>query len=170
MKQQWERLEAWLKANNPALLADLNPPAIDAEIRELEQKLGVTLPADFVACLKVHNGQRGRAGSLFSKGRYLSVDQILSEWTVWRDLLEQGEFDERSSAPDRGVGEGWWRIGWIPFVSNGRGDHLCLDLDPALGGYVGQVIEVSHDFESRCVVSNGFSEWLGGEVKDKCHG
>lgn len=170
MKHQWERLEAWLKANNAALLGDLNPPASDANIQTLEQKIGVKLPADFVECLKVHDGQRGRAGSLFSKGRYLSLDQILSEWTVWQDLLEQGEFDDRSSAPDREIRGGWWRTGWIPFVSNGRGDHLCLDLDPSLSGSFGQVIEISHDFESRCLVSGRFGQWFGGEVESKCHG
>ncbi|UVO16607.1 SMI1/KNR4 family protein [Stutzerimonas stutzeri] len=65
MKQQWERLEAWLKTHNPALLDDLKPPASDVDIQELEQKLGVRLPEDFVECLKMHDGQKGGANGCF---------------------------------------------------------------------------------------------------------
>ena len=169
MKQQWTKLEAWLKASNPSLLADLNPPASDTVIQRLEQRLGVTLPTMFTECLKVHDGQKGKAGSLFTQGRYLSAEQIESEWCAWRDLLEQGEFEDRDSDPECGIKTGWWRLGWVPFVSNGRGDHLCLDLDPDADGKVGQVIEVSHDVQERCLVSSTFSEWLATEVQLKCH-
>ena len=84
-------------------------------------------------------------------------------------LLEQGEFEDRDSDPECGIKTGWWRLGWVPFVSNGRGDHLCLDLDPDADGKVGQVIEVSHDVQERCLVSSTFSEWLATEVQLKCH-
>lgn len=169
MKQKWERLETWLKVYDPDLLVDLNPPAREANIQDLEQVIGAKLPAGFVACLKVHDGQKGMASSLFTVGRYLSLEDILSEWAVWRALFDQGEFDDRFSEPDPEIKDGWWRLGWIPFVSNGFGDHLCLDLDPAPSGRIGQIIEVLHDFESRRVVSSNFDEWFAGEVKAKCN-
>ena len=56
MKQLWQQLENYLSAHNPELLADLNPPATGAQIRELEQAIGVQLPSDFVCFLKVHKG------------------------------------------------------------------------------------------------------------------
>lgn len=46
MKQLWQQLENHLSAHNPELLADLNPPATDAQIRELEKTIGAQLPAD----------------------------------------------------------------------------------------------------------------------------
>ncbi|THG82314.1 molybdenum cofactor biosynthesis protein MoeA [Pseudomonas sp. A-1] len=164
MKQQWERLEAWLKANNPALLADLNPPATDAEIRELEQKLGVTLPADFVACLKVHNGQRGEADWLFDGLEFMSSRKILRRWSIWLDLLESGDFSDCESRPSSGVRDAWWSAKWIPFTYNGSGDHLCLDLDPAAGGKYGQIIEVWHDQPERTLQAPGFREWFSAYV------
>lgn len=170
MKKQWDTLESWLKVNDSTLLADLNSPAEDTEIQGLEQKLGVSLPADFVAALKLHNGQKGRAASLFQSGRYLSTGEIFSTWSVWRELLEQGEFDDRPSNPDQGIRQGWWRLGWIPFVSNGRGDYLCLDLDPDQTGQTGQIIEVFHDLEDRSLLSPGFGKWFNGFVEKKCHG
>jgi len=169
MQEQWKKLEAWLQHNDSKGFADLNPSAADLDIQKLEKNLGAKLPIDFTQSLKTHNGQQGNAGSLFSKGRYLRLDEILSEWSVWCDLLKQGEFDDRSSDPDQGIKQGWWNTGWIPFVSNGRGDHLCLDLDPAPGGCSGQVIEVSHDFESRSLVSSGFRQWFSSEVEIMCN-
>ncbi len=166
MKQQWERLEAWLKANNPALLADLNHPATDAEIRELEQKLGVTLPADFVACLKVHNGQKGGADWLFSGSEFLSSRRILDEWVIWKDLLDGGDFDGAEAESGAGIQPVWWSPKWIPFTYNGAGDQLCLDLDPATGGRSGQVITLWHDDGARKKKADSFAQWFA-EFVDK---
>lgn len=166
MKQQWERLEAWLKANNPALLADLNPPATDAEIRELEQKLGVTLPADFVECLKVHNGQKGGADWLFSGLEFLSSRRILDEWAIWKDLLDGGDFDGAEAEPGAGIKPVWWSPKWIPFTYNGAGDHLCLDLDPSSQGRSGQVITLWHDDGARKKKADSLAQWFA-EFVDK---
>ena len=56
MQQLWQRLETQLKNTHPLILEDLAPPATDSEILDLESKLGVKLPDDFIACLKIHNG------------------------------------------------------------------------------------------------------------------
>lgn len=166
MKQQWERLEAWLKANNPVLLADLNPPATNTEIRELEQKLGVTLPADFVEFLKVHDGQRGGSDWLFSGSEFLSSRRIIDEWAIWKDLLDGGDFDGAEAEPGAGIQPVWWSPKWIPFTYNGAGDHLCLDLDPASGGRAGQVITLWHDDGARKKKADSFAQWFA-EFVDK---
>lgn len=160
MKQQWERLEAWLKANNAALLADLNPPASDVDIQTLEQKLGMKLPADFVECLKVHDGQRGAADGLFSSSELLSSQRILAEWLIWKDLLDGGDLDSNEVQPGAGIKPVWWSPKWIPFTYNGAGDHLCLDLDPASGGRIGQVITVWHDDGARKKKADSFAKWF----------
>ena len=160
MKQQWERLEAWLKANNPALLADLNPPASDAKIQTLEQTLGVTLPVDFVECLRVHDGQRGGVEWLFPSAEFLSSERILDEWAIWKDLLDGGDFDGAKARPGAGIQPAWWSPKWIPFTYNGAGDHLCLDLDPACGGRVGQIITLWHDDGARNKKADSFFQWF----------
>ncbi|MBU9575927.1 SMI1/KNR4 family protein [Burkholderia multivorans] len=160
MKQQWQRLEAWLKTHNPALLADLNPPASDADIQELEQKLGVKLPADFVECLKVHDGQRGGAEPLFDGFEFFSCSKIHQQWKIWTDLLKSGAFRSFKSDPDDGICPDWWCSAWIPFAGNFEGDCLCLDLGPEVGGSFGQVICVWHDDEDRDLISDGFSGFL----------
>lgn len=160
MKHQWEILEVWLKANNPTLMADLNPPASDADIQELEKKIGLKLPKNFIECLKVHNGQKGEAEWLFSGLEFLSSQRILDEWAIWKNLLDGGDFDGSKAKPDAGIQSVWWSPKWIPFTYNGAGDHLCLDLDPAGGGRAGQVITLWHDDGARKKKADSFAQWF----------
>ncbi|MBO7776747.1 SMI1/KNR4 family protein [Burkholderia pseudomallei] len=55
----------------------------------------------------------------------------------------------------------WYNLKWIPFTHDGSGIRLCLDLDPAEGGTLGQVVRIWHDDEARELVAGSFSEWLG---------
>ena len=166
MKQQWARLEAYLKANKPALLADLVPPATDVELYELEHKLGVTLPADFVECLKIHNGQNGESEWLFSGSEFLSSRRILDEWSIWNSLLQNGDFVGAEPEAGFGIQPVWWSPKWIPFTYDGAGNHLCLDLDPISGGRVGQVITLWHDDGARKKKADSFALWFA-EFVDK---
>lgn len=44
------------------------------------------------------------------------------------------------------------------------GDGLCIDLDPAPGGTVGQVIRRLHDDDRRERVAASFTQWFPGPV------
>lgn len=160
MKLIWTRLETFLGATNPALLADLSPPATDSELYELECELGVALPADFVACLKIHNGQKGESEWLFAGSEFLSSRRILQEWVIWRDLMNSGDFDDVAAESGVSVKPVWWSPKWIPFTYNGAGDHLCLDLDPSNLGLSGQVITLWHDDGARKKEADSFAQWF----------
>ena len=162
----WAQFENWLKENWTEGFEDLNPPATDQEIFELQEALGVQLPADFVACLKVHNGQRGMAGGIFEYSEFLSTQAILDQWQVWKDLLDSREFDGRSSDPDDGVQDDWWNPKWIPFTHNGGGDHYCIDLAPTETGQSGQVITMWHDMSERKIQAGSFLSWFEEYVGD----
>jgi cell wall assembly regulator SMI1 len=165
MKETWEKFEDWLSINWPDGLSALNPPATDAQIAELENKLAVKLPADFIACLKVHNGQNGYS-SIFEGGEFLSCADIFNQWSVWKGLLDGGDFEGISSEPQLGIKDDWWNAKWIPFTHNGCGDHLCLDLDPAASGAVGQIITMWHDEGSRAIDAQSFSAYFTTYVAD----
>lgn len=158
--QAWAQLEAHLQRTDPAQLADLNGPAAMAEIAALEQELGTSLPQAFKECLARHDGQAGGADWIFDGDEFLSIARILAEWRVLTAMVCSGEFDARESAPGAGVKAGWWRPGWVPFTADGAGNHLCLDLDPALGGRAGQVVGFDHEFGSRVVQAPGFAQWF----------
>lgn len=156
----WTAFETWLGKHWPEGLADLNPPATSDEIATLEAALGVRLPGDFVDFLKVHNGQKGKVGGLFDNTEFLSTSAILEQWTIWKELLDSGEFEGIESEPDSGVQSDWWNAGWIPFTHNGGGDHYCLDLAPGSGGIDGQVITMWHDMGTRAVQASGIAQWF----------
>lgn len=165
MKQQWKPFETWLNTNNPELLSDLNPPALNSDIQRIEQVINARLPTDFTECLKVHDGQKGNAEGLFDGYEFLSIQNILMSWSAWTDLLQDGDFDDRVAKADAEIQDGWWKKDWIPFATNGRGDFLCLDLAPSDSGHLGQVIKVFHDLPDRSVVSTSFFNWIEGFLK-----
>src|SRR5436190_3583217 len=113
MEELWRQFEAWLSTNWPEGLRQLNPPATSEQISELEKQLGVKLPADFVACLKVHNGQ-SEYGGLFEGMEYLSLEEIHEQWSVWKGLLDGGDFKGLNSEPDPAIRNDWWNPRWIP--------------------------------------------------------
>ena len=165
MKELWDQFERWLRDNWPDGLSDLNPPATDEEIEELERELGVRLPEDFIACLKVHNGQKNLAGGLFGNSEFLSTREIFTQWKIWKSLLDSNDFQGFFSEPAPGIRNEWWNPRWIPFTHNGGGDHLCLDLDTASEGNSGQVITMWHDMGTREIQGVSFQSWFAGYVK-----
>ncbi|MEZ6035584.1 MAG: SMI1/KNR4 family protein [Planctomycetaceae bacterium] len=54
----------------------------------------------------------------------------------------------------------WWRRGWVPFLANGSGDHLCVDLAAEDGGNPGQLIAFWHDDEERDIEYPSLADWL----------
>ena len=164
--ESWQRLDGWLQSMPAAAPEGFKAPACDAEIHLLEGALGAKLPDDFVASVKIHNGQADRCMGCFNGDNLLDVRGILREWTSWRDLVVEGAFDGITSDPDGGIKDDWFNLQWIPFAANGMGDCLCLDLDPAPGGTVGQVIRVLHDDERRECLAASYEQWLDGMVKE----
>lgn len=167
MKQDWERLEAWLRLNEAKTLADLNSPATTTAIQDLERRLGCALPSGYIECLKIHAGQQGKAKWLFDGNEFLSLQNVILSWATWNDLLEDGDLEGSTAQSDKGIQAVWWSKGWIPFASNGGGDFLCLDMTPASGGRSGQVIEIFHDFPARKLVAPDFNSWFSNFVGSK---
>ncbi len=160
VSESWSRLDPWLRDHPEELQGGLNAGASEEDIRSLEAALDVKLPEDFVESLKIHNGQPGIAGDFFDGDSLLPTRGILGAWKIWHKLVASGDFADCNAEPDDGIKDDWYNLKWIPFTSNGAGDHLCLDFDPAEGGTVGQIIRVWHDDDQRTLVARSFREWL----------
>jgi len=159
MNKEFDKFKQWLSFNYSDGLLDLNPPATTAEIEELTFTIGVDLPDDFLEILKIHNGQKGKAAWLFDSQEFLSTHRIIEEFNIWKNLLENERIN-KVSIPDEGVKNDWWNKCWIPFTSDGCGDHYCLDLDPNSSGTKGQVITLWYEVEQREIVAMSFSQWF----------
>ena len=96
--------------------------------------------------------------------RLLRLKDVIREWRIWNKLLAAGEFRGRRSLSSPGVREDWYHPGWIPVTADGLGNHHCIDLSPAPGGRIGQIILMWHDQEARPLVAGTLAEWLYGAV------
>ena len=145
MKTIWSRIEGWLGANAPQLLPRLAAPASDEALACLARGLGFAVPAELEASLRVHDG-----ATLLASWDLLSAQEILAEHRIWRGLLDGGDLSGRIASPSMGVRGVWWSPRWIPITSDGAGNSLCIDLDPAESGRPGQIMTLWHDDGRPC--------------------
>ncbi|PHR69325.1 MAG: molybdenum cofactor biosynthesis protein MoeA [Arcobacter sp.] len=160
MQKEFDRFKEWLRANYKEGLDDLNPPASNEEIKELSDTLGLVLPNDLICLLKIHNGQKGEAAWLFDSQEFLSTHGIIDAWNNWNRFSQTNTFPQKPAISDEGIKDVLWNKKWIPFSSNGSGDHYCIDLDPTSSGISAQIITLWHDYEERELVSLSLKDWF----------
>jgi cell wall assembly regulator SMI1 len=80
---------------------------------------------------------------------------------MMKELHDAGEFEGRKPKAAQGIQHVWWSPGWVQLADNGGGDYFCLDLAPAAGGVVGQVILFGHEGTDQRRVAKSLAEWLG---------
>lgn len=162
IRETWKQLDDWFAADATRLPGELNGPASDDEIAALHAALGPTLPDELVGSLRIHDGQAEPGVAFVENDVLLGTAEIAAQWSIWRGLVAAGDFDGITSEPDAGIRDDWYNLKWILFTHDGSGNHLCVDLDPAEGGVVGQVIRVWHDDAVRERVARSFAQWLAG--------
>jgi cell wall assembly regulator SMI1 len=135
------------------------PPASQENIARLEQGVG-RLPDELRSLLLLHDG------ACLSIGRWLLAPaaEIEGTWQMLDGLSAEFADSHALTEPEPGVRALWWSARWIPFAGDGAGNHLCVDLDPAPGGCVGQVIEFVHDHGVRPRLADSLSDWFEKEA------
>lgn len=143
--------------------ADLsfNEGASEEDFAKLEKVLGFALPDDFKEIYRIHDG--ADVEGVFVDTFWCSIDVVMSEYQVWHDLYEAGDFLEAGKdmgcEPDDGIkSDFWFNPKWIPLTGNGCGDGKMIDLDPSETGTAGQIIQMWHDDPSREVVALSLKE------------
>ena len=181
MKDLVTRMQAQLKAlaqTYPAVAEELgmnfelNAGAREADFAKLEQTLGYALPEEFKELYRVANGEPDIDG-VFASDEWLSIDRIISEYAVWKDLYDDGSFQEDDGTDygcepeDAGIkADFWWNPKWIPLSADGGGNGKMIDLDPAPSGTAGQIIQMWHDDAAREKEANSLREFLQNYVQD----
>jgi len=140
------RLDTWLRCERPKFYTAFEKGASAAVLGRLEKAVG-PLPPTLRALFAWKGGNVGRLQGNWS---LISAAQAHSDNASMTDLLDVGEFDEPS----------WWNRAWVPFVEDGGGNHLCVDLAGAFGGPPGQVVEFWHDDADRPVLYPSVDAWL----------
>jgi len=145
-----DRVDRWLVANRPDYHACLQPGVTDATLDAFESRFVLRLPEAFRAFYKWRNGQAPSCYDSLQDNRMFSP---LEEVAASKEILDGmigSDFDDPR----------WWRRGWVPFLANGGGDHLCLDMEAEDDSIPGQVVAFWHDWEDRTIEFPNFEAWL----------
>ncbi len=147
----WRQIETWLSIHALHAWHMLRPGASQWEIQEAEVALGITLPEHFKASYRIHDG--GYIIDLVTEidagiPYYFTEHVTPSGW---------------QTGPIQPV---WWHQRWIPFGRDRAGNHCCLDLIPAPGGSVGQIIDRDHEAGPSRVLAASFLEVLSTFASD----
>src|SRR5687768_1949057 len=116
IRDNWQRIDKWLSVNAPKVLKMLQAGASEAEIRETEKFLCVEFPNDVKDSYRIHNGQSNGNVSFINGLEFLSLKRIRDEWTVWKNLLDSGAFEDWESESEKEIRADWWNPKWIPLT------------------------------------------------------
>lgn len=173
MRETWDRLEAWLQTHTPWIYEELAPSATEAQLRAAEEAMGCTLPADFRDSYRIHDGtvpfhiwMKGRgayygmrpSGFLYDAEDFKDLASVVRVWSE----LSRSRFPIVPGVLCNVQGpvkqEGSYRTK-IP-LAGAANVMYYLDLDPAPGGLVGQVIRYTADDVRAVYVAPSYGEWL----------
>ncbi len=148
MKTEIEKLDVWLKKYRKDFYAELNSPALDTDISDLEKNVGFSLPEDYKLFLKWRNGQKEAIATFhpLTNETFMSVDDIADTFKEMKELLHFGDIDEDT-----------WKPTWLPIMDNGGGNHTCIDLSP---DNYGNVVAHDHEDDDEHIVYDSVKDWI----------
>lgn len=172
----WTRLQAALAKHAPAVLESLGKPAKAASVAKLEAEFGMQIPGALKRSWAIHDGQDRDDDSnlLFVDFPFFSVAAVREEMKQMRVVAKSlGTIDDQDDfvAWHALVADGVGTIDgpvkardfnpkWLPIGSVNGNIFRYIDLDPAPGGTLGQVIEVDPEGVSWRVVAASFAALL----------
>jgi cell wall assembly regulator SMI1 len=146
--RDWNRIEAWLKTNLPEVIADLNPPASEDAINHAEEVLGIELPESFKALYRLHNGQQQQSFGVFFGQSFLSLEQMLMRYAVWKGIVIHDPVSALgadlpfTSTPEGAIQLRYADAAWIPFTEAGASENFGLAPDlPSFLAWVADELE-----------------------------
>jgi cell wall assembly regulator SMI1 len=148
------RLDRWLAANRTDYYALLQPGASGAELDSFEARFGLKLPADFRHLYRWRNGQDPMSSAPLQGNRSFCTLADIADTKNLLDGMIGSDFEDPR----------YWRRGWVPFLHNGGGSYLCLDLAAEDGGQLGQLVGFWKQDADRPVEFPSVEAWLSALV------
>lgn len=179
MRRLFAKLIDVIESLDPPIKHDLLPPALASDISAAEAKLGLVFPKDLKSLLLCTNGQtvekndffRPPAGTdpifpvirfgpgvlasacpTFLNGAQAIVNETLYLRWYYQELKDAGPFEI--------YGPAYYHDQVIGFTQSGDPNSLVIDLQPAPGGNVGQVVVVSTQPFQIAVLAPSLSSFL----------
>ena len=149
------RMDKWLSVKRPDYYGKLLGGASQKDLDAFEKKFQLQLPPGFRELYQWRNGQDPNYSASLQDNLMFSRLEDLADSKDTLDGMIGSDFEDPK----------WWRRGWVPFLSNGGGDHLCVDLQAEDGGAPGQLLTFYHDWEKRAVEYPSLHAWLAELVE-----
>jgi cell wall assembly regulator SMI1 len=149
------RMDRWLAANRLDYYALLQPGASDAELNAFEAQFSLRLPAAFRHLYRWRNGQDAMSSAPLQMNRSFMRLEDIARVKNLLDGMVGYDFDDPR----------YWRRGWVPFLHNGGGSYLCVDLAAEDGGQPGQLIGFWKQDEDRPVEFPNVEAWVADLVE-----
>lgn len=167
----WRRISDWFRTNQPEVLDALRGGASPADIENAEKAMGVQFPSELRAWYALADGSDTDYPSVFDDGHwFLPLSEAVShhgissqfadgqpvdDFTFWRAQIEDHVISVKGPVKPH-----LFSLRWIPITSSNGDVHRYVDLDPAPGGNVGQVIEHYPEACSHEVLAPSLGEYL----------
>lgn len=144
------KIDRWISTNRPHYHELLQSGATSAELDAFENAISLKLPEEFRELYKWHDGQDPMAfESIQGNWSFMSLDEIrVSKQEL--DGMIGFDFEDPK----------YWRRGWIPFLHNGGGSYLCVDVEAEDGGHSGQLVEFWKADSDRPIGFASVGKWL----------
>ncbi len=175
--EEWHAYLSWLKARIPPLALRLQDPAAAGKLDELEAVLGVVLPDGYRKLYSINNGElfppwEGVVLGLIFEPLERTIAKIQGWQSARNDAKAHDLFRERergesdafnlSSTPAGHIRLTPLNPLWVPFLGDGGGNYIGVDLDPGLHGMRGQVINFGRDYEPQRVLATDLASFFNG--------
>jgi cell wall assembly regulator SMI1 len=144
------RMDRWLARNRPDYYSLLQPGASETDLDALESRFAMTLPPAFRQLYRWRNGQDPASYDALQDNRCFCTLAEVAETKAMLDDMIGSDFEDPR----------YWRRGWIPFLHNGGGSYLCLDLAAEDGGEIGQLIGFWKQDPDRPIEFASLEAWL----------
>lgn len=173
-----EKYLSELKKDIPDIAQRLNAGASDAELTKTAEKVGCGLPEEFVELYRHFNGEdKSKCVDFFAGMEFLPLESVMSELEFFGSFEEELTAMGTTAIREQPACE----LNWIPFAAVGPRAWFVMDLSPAEGGTVGQIITVDIDYNHCYLLARSLDElfermtaWLqegiitvGGEDADE---
>ncbi len=150
-----QRLDAELLELRPEYHSRLQPGVSEEQLDGLESVLPAELPDSFRLLYRWKNGQPDYPfEALYGYGSFLPLEEI-REIKEMLDGMIESDFED----PE------YWRRGWVPFLHNGGGSYLCLDLLAEDGGDKGQLIAFWKQDTDRPIEHSDLGAWIQAVIE-----
>jgi cell wall assembly regulator SMI1 len=150
-----DELDRWLQTHRPDYHAKLQPGVSPSSLDRFEQDFGLQLPVSFRMLYQWRNGQHPECSASLEDNRmFVPLEQVADTKRMLDGMIGK-DFEDPS----------WWQEEWVPFLSNGGGDYLCLDLSTVDGELPAKVIAFWHDRAFRPVEHPSLKLWLNHLVR-----